>query len=246
MCDVELGSSSSVCTTCTVAGGCGDRARSSSASIRDSRPGRSTPTAGSSSNRRGWRPKSERASRILWRSPWEHRPNSWSMIRSQRSWCKSSTACASSASLKVDHHVARVPSRPVRTTSRAVASRGRRSATRCPTDPMRLRSSRRSVLPMSSPSTWTCPVVGCRSAPASDNRVVFPAPFGPINAQCSCAAICTVIGPSVARPLTTTVTSSMSTTSSAGACALIGRSRLRTFRLACARSGGVARLRNMA
>ena len=83
-CDTA-GSSSSVWATWTVVGASGVRASSSRAFTSASRPGRSTPIAGSSNNNSSLLAKSARASSTRWRSPCEQRPNVCSSTWPQRS-----------------------------------------------------------------------------------------------------------------------------------------------------------------
>ena len=88
---------------------------------------------------------------------------------------------------------------------------------------MDVRSSRRSTLPMVSPTSTTLPVVGNICAAAKRINVVLPAPFGPTTTQRSSNSTCQSTGPRILRPSRTTVTPLISITrSSASAGAVAG------------------------
>ena len=152
-------------------------------STRSSRPARSSPAPGSSSNKSSGSAISDRAIRQRFRSPSERVPN----VRFAR-WARfqlasNSSRRASSAGSYTSIHLPATACAPVITALATDSPGGRSMSSPLLAQPIRVRSSAMSVAPSSSPRTSMRPLVGNIRPARIESRVVLPAPLGPITTQ---------------------------------------------------------------
>src|SRR5690606_16732402 len=179
-----------------------------------SRPAKSRPAAGSSSNSSSGSVISARAICTRFRSPSESVQYARSARPATPNWLNSSWARCSSNGSYSSRHRPITDQAAVTTTSRTRSSAGIRSPSVAVLSPIRVRSSLRSVRPMRSPSVHTSPDVGCTRPTIRLSSVVLPAPLGPRMTHRSSGATRHVRSRSSGTPDRSTLTRPMSITES--------------------------------
>ena len=146
---------------------------------KSSRPPRSNPAPGSSSNKSSGSDISALAIKVRLRSPSDKVPKvrfeSASNPQVLISWVRR----YSSINSYFSRHLPVTPYAPVSTTFSTLSEAGRLFNMALLAQPIRGFRSARSTAPSSSPRRCTCPEVGNIWAAASCRRVVLPAPLGP-------------------------------------------------------------------
>ena len=194
------------------AGAAGSAAKSEKRLSRSSLPPRSRPAAGSSSKSNSGSAISAREICTRFRSPSLSVPYLRSASSRTPKVVSNAIARDSSQRSYASFQRPRIAYAAVSTTSLTISSAGISSEIRAPQIPMRVRSSDKSVRPISLSRRRTFPRVGKIRVAKICRSVDLPAPLGPRTTHRSLPRIAKVSGPRIVRSPRTTETSRSSRT----------------------------------